>query len=89
MICSTTSGASTRDASSSSPRTTNANVVTYSPKVFVPLTRACRDSCGYCAFVDREPSAAGKRVYMTLEEIVDVARRGAARGGDGVSVDVW
>jgi 7,8-didemethyl-8-hydroxy-5-deazariboflavin synthase CofH subunit/7,8-didemethyl-8-hydroxy-5-deazariboflavin synthase CofG subunit len=70
----------TRDASSSSPRTTNANVVTYSPKVFVPLTRACRDSCGYCAFVDYEPSAAGKRVYMTLEEIVDVARRGAAAG---------
>ena len=30
----------------------NRNVVTYSPKVFVPVTKTCRDSCGYCAFVE-------------------------------------
>src|SRR5690242_15828418 len=36
------------------------NVITYSPKVFLPLTNLCRDRCGYCTF-RRDPGAAGAR----------------------------
>ena len=53
-------------------------LVTYSKKVFVPLTQLCRDSCGYCTFV--HPPVPGHRVYMTLEEVVDVALLGQATG---------
>ena len=53
----------------------NRNVVTYSPKVFVPVTKTCRDACGYCAFA--ETPSGTKASYMTLEEIVRVARAGA------------
>ena len=53
-------------------------VVTYSRKVFVPLTRLCRDRCHYCTFVTvphRVPSA-----YLELEEVLQIARDGAAAG---------
>ncbi|MEA2498591.1 MAG: synthase [Actinomycetota bacterium] len=53
-------------------------LVTYSKKVFVPLTQLCRDSCGYCTFA--HPPVPGHRVYMTLEEVVDVALLGQATG---------
>ena len=53
-------------------------VVTFSPKVFVPLTRACRDACGYCTFA-ADP-AASARVYMTVDEVVAVAERGRVAG---------
>jgi FO synthase len=53
-------------------------VVTYSPKVFVPLTTLCRDVCGYCTFA--RPPRRGERAYMTLEEVLEVARSGAAAG---------
>jgi FO synthase len=52
--------------------------ITYSPKVFLPLTMLCRDSCGYCTFAQapRElPSA-----YLELDEIVAIANRGAELG---------
>ncbi len=48
------------------------------PQVFIPLTRLCRDSCGYCTFA--QPPAAGRRCYMSIEEVVAVARLGAAQG---------
>src|SRR5919205_15284 len=54
------------------------SLVTYSPKVFVPLTKLCRDVCHYCTFA--RPPRRGERAYMTLEEVVDVARAGAAAG---------
>ena len=53
-------------------------VVTYSPKVFVPLTRLCRDRCHYCTFATvpgRLPAA-----YLELDEVLDIAREGAAQG---------
>lgn len=53
-------------------------VVTYSRKVFVPLTTYCRDECGYCAFVKR-PGEAGAKV-MSPDEVLAVARAGAAVG---------
>jgi FO synthase len=52
--------------------------VTYSPKVFIPLTQLCRDRCGYCTFA--KPPTPGARVYMTPAEVLAVARAGAAAG---------
>jgi FO synthase len=54
------------------------SVVTYSPKVFIPLTRLCRDSCGYCTFV--EPPARVDAPYMTIDEVVRLAAVGQASG---------
>jgi FO synthase len=48
-------------------------VVTFSPKVFLPLTNLCRDFCGYCTF-RKAPDEDGAKT-MTLEEVVRVARR--------------
>jgi FO synthase len=53
-------------------------LVTYSPKVFVPLTALCRDVCGYCTFA--RPPRRGERAFMTEEEVLAVARAGAAAG---------
>jgi FO synthase len=53
-------------------------VVTFSPKVFIPLTRLCRDFCGYCTFRQDPPSA--QRLYMTPEEVLEVARAGERLG---------
>src|SRR5919201_492221 len=53
-------------------------LVTYSPKVFIPLTTLCRDVCHYCTFA--RPPRRGERAYMTIEEVLDVARAGAAAG---------
>lgn len=53
-------------------------VVTYSRKVFIPLTTYCRDDCGYCAFVKR-PGEAGAKV-MTPDEVLAVARAGEGVG---------
>lgn len=52
--------------------------VTYSRKLFLPLTNMCRDRCGYCTFV-KGPNQKGVHT-MTPEEVVDVARRGAELG---------
>jgi FO synthase len=52
--------------------------ITYSPKVFVPLTKLCRDVCGYCTFA--RPPRRGERAFMALDEVLDVARAGAAAG---------
>ena len=52
--------------------------MTYSRKVFVPLTRLCRDRCHYCTFVTvphRVPSA-----FLEMEEVLRIAREGAAAG---------
>src|SRR5712692_1031070 len=54
------------------------HLVTYSPKVFVPLTKLCRDVCHYCTFA--QPPRRGERAYMSLDEVLDVARAGAAAG---------
>src|SRR3954470_7434128 len=54
------------------------NVVTYSPKVFIPLTKLCRDVCYYCTFA--RPPIEGRRAYLSLDEVLDIARAGAAAG---------
>lgn len=52
--------------------------ITFSPKVFIPLTMLCRDTCGYCTFA--QPPARLDAVYMTPDQVLAVARRGAAQG---------
>ena len=52
--------------------------VTYSPKVFIPLTKLCRDRCGYCTFA--QPPARLESPYITPEQVLDIARAGARRG---------
>lgn len=53
-------------------------VVTYSPKVFIPLTKLCRDVCHYCTFAG--PPRRGERAYLSPDEVLDIARAGAAAG---------
>jgi len=57
-------------------------VVTYSPKVFIPLTRLCRDRCRYCTFVTVPGRLAQEEQepYLTPSEVLDIARKGAAAG---------
>jgi FO synthase len=55
-----------------------AQVVTYSPKVFIPLTKLCRDVCHYCTFA--RPPRRGERAYMSEEEVLAVARAGERAG---------
>ena len=52
--------------------------ITFSPKVFIPLTMLCRDRCGYCTFA--KPPAHLEAPYLSLDEVLDIARRGAALG---------
>src|SRR6187551_341477 len=53
-------------------------VVTYSPKVFIPLTTLCRDVCGYCTFA--RPPRRGERAYLREDEVLAIARAGAEAG---------
>ncbi|MDQ2790568.1 MAG: 7,8-didemethyl-8-hydroxy-5-deazariboflavin synthase [Pseudonocardiales bacterium] len=52
--------------------------VTYSPKVFLPLTMLCRDSCGYCTFAHAPRELPSP--YLELDEVLAIARRGAELG---------
>jgi len=53
-------------------------VVTYSPKVFIPLTVLCRDVCHYCTFA--KPPRRGQQMYMTVDEVRAIAAQGKAAG---------
>ncbi len=53
-------------------------VVTFSPKAFLPLTRLCRDFCGYCTF--RQDPTSAQNLYMTPEEVLEVARQAEGLG---------
>ncbi len=52
--------------------------VTFSPKVFIPLTRLCRDFCGYCTF--RQSPDTAPELYLSPEEVLKVARAGQRLG---------
>ena len=54
------------------------NIISYSRKVFIPLTHLCRDVCHYCTFA--KPPLPGEQAYMTPEEVLEIARAGAAAG---------
>ncbi|MFN2470394.1 MAG: bifunctional FO biosynthesis protein CofGH [Gaiellaceae bacterium] len=53
-------------------------LVTHSPKVFIPLTKLCRDVCHYCTFA--RPPRRGEPAYLSEEEVLAVARAGVAAG---------
>ena len=54
------------------------NRITYSPKVFIPLTMLCRDKCGYCTFA--QPPARLSNPYLSPDEVLEIAISGAAVG---------
>lgn len=53
-------------------------VQTYSRKVFIPLTQLCRNLCHYCTF--SQPPKRGEACYLTAEQVLSIARAGAAAG---------
>jgi FO synthase len=53
-------------------------VMSYSRKVFIPLTRLCRDVCHYCTFAEKP--RAGRAAYLSPEEVLAIARAGAKAG---------
>lgn len=53
-------------------------IVSYSPKVFIPLTMLCRDKCGYCTFA--RPPARLAAPFLSPDEILTIARSGAEVG---------
>src|SRR5579862_332253 len=54
------------------------NIITYSRKVFIPLTRLCRDRCGYCTFATVPHRL--HSLYLEPDEVLAIARRGAELG---------
>jgi len=56
--------------------------ITYSRKVFVPLTRLCRDRCHYCTFVTvpGKLARAGEGMFLEIDQVLSIARQGAALG---------
>lgn len=52
--------------------------LSYSRKVFIPLTKLCRDVCHYCTFA--EVPKAGTKAYLSLDEVIEIAERGVAAG---------
>jgi FO synthase len=57
-------------------------IITYSRKVFIPVTRLCRDRCHYCTFVATPGQLAkeGQSAFLSPDEILEIARKGAALG---------
>src|SRR5262249_22921385 len=54
------------------------SIVSYSRKVFIPLTKLCRDVCHYCTFA--HPPRKNERAYLSLDEALAIARAGQAAG---------
>ncbi|MDX2142044.1 MAG: 5-amino-6-(D-ribitylamino)uracil--L-tyrosine 4-hydroxyphenyl transferase CofH [Rhodospirillaceae bacterium] len=54
------------------------DVISYSRKVFIPLTKLCRNSCHYCTFA--HPPRPGVAAYLTRSEVLEIARAGARAG---------
>ena len=54
------------------------DIVTYSPKVFIPLTQLCRDVCHYCTFA--QPPRAGQKAYLNPQQILKIAESGRKAG---------
>ena len=54
------------------------HVISYSRNCFIPLTKLCRDVCHYCTFA--QPPRPGERAYLTIDEVLDIARGAAAAG---------
>ena len=59
-------------------RTGKGNIISFSPKVFIPLTHMCRDYCGYCTF-RKEPEDLDD-LFMNVEQVLDLAKEGEGLG---------
>jgi FO synthase len=57
-------------------------VITYSREVLIPLTHLCRDTCHYCTFITVPGRLCrdGQGMFLSPDEVLDIARRGAAMG---------
>jgi FO synthase len=66
------------DAAGSLRDAGHARNISYSRKVFIPLTHLCRDVCHYCTFAQRP--RAGRAAYLSADEVLAIARAGAAAG---------
>ena len=53
-------------------------IISYSPKVFIPLTQLCRDACGYCTFATTPKNL--EHAYLTRDQVLKIASAGAAAG---------
>jgi FO synthase len=71
-------GYATRTRDAGLERAGRPGVITYSRKVFIPLTRLCRDRCGYCTFATVPGQLSGP--YLSPDEVIEIAARGAALG---------
>jgi len=58
--------------------THHGNLISYSRKVFIPLTRLCRDVCHYCTFATRPSNL--KSPYLSVDEVLEIARAGSRQG---------
>ena len=54
------------------------NIISYSKKIFIPLTMLCRDVCHYCTFA--KPPVKGEKAYLSSEEVLEIARAGEKAG---------
>ncbi len=54
------------------------NIVTYSPKVFIPLTNLCNDKCGYCTFA--QPPARIESPFLDVDQVIEIASKGREAG---------
>jgi FO synthase len=57
---------------------THGTRITWSPKVFIPLTHLCRDKCGYCTFA--QPPARVQAPFLSPDDVLAIARAGEAAG---------
>jgi FO synthase len=71
LVALTAQAAAKRDAA-------HGRLVSYSRKVFIPLTKLCRDVCHYCTFAERP--RAGRPAYLSPDAVLTIARAGAAAG---------
>ena len=54
------------------------NIISYSKKIFIPLTMLCRDVCHYCTFA--KPPVKGQKAYLSSEQVLEIARAGEKAG---------
>ena len=54
------------------------NIISFSRKIFIPLTKLCRDFCHYCTFAEKPKKQ--KTNYMTKEEVMELIKQGEKSG---------
>ena len=78
MLANETDTGALSDAAAGLRNAGHRNLITYSKKVFIPLTHLCRDVCHYCTFAKTPANI--ESPYLGIDQILNIARRGAAVG---------